>query len=559
MTAIDPADFNVVSSAYKSIAQEMQDIMLRAAYSSLVREAKDCSTCVMDARARTVAQAEAIPVHMNSLAAAVPFIRAKYDLDNVRPTDAFITNNPYQNGQHLNDVIFILPVFHDGKLAAFTGSICHHLELGGAVAGSNADATELYQEGLILPTLRIDIEKDLDDGPVEQIIAANVRLPETIIGDFHAQISAVMRGRDLLQELFGRHGIELAEACMEELQDYSEKMLRATIADLPDGEYFAEDKLDGRRLNSYQPVIRARVVIKGDQALVDMSESDDQVPWPVNNPVASTQSAVLTVFGQLAGSGVPTNDGIYRPIEIVTRKGSLLDPHHPAPVQSRMSAAYRTASAVKRALAEAAPDKFSAAGADTTNSITMSRVGDDGYEMFCEIVMGGNGGGPGNDGAEVVAQMLSNTGNTPTEAIEMDNEFIRIAEYALITDSGGPGRQRGGLGVRRTYDVLRDDVLLSTYGDRHNTPPWGLTDGYVGSFSAFTVIRDGEDIRIPASTNMACRKGDRLVIEISGGGGYGNPKLRDRDAVRDDLACGRVSARAATEIYGLERNELAAE
>ena len=250
MTAIDPADFNVMSGAYKSIAQEMQDIMLRAAYSSLVREAKDCSTCVMDADAKTVAQAEAIPVHMNSLAAAVPFIKAKHDLTTLGPSDAFITNNPYQNGQHLNDIIFIMPVFYEGKLAAFTGSICHHLELGGAVAGSNADATELYQEGLILPTLRIDVEKDLNDGPVEQIIAANVRLPETIIGDFHAQISAVMRGRDLLQGLFDRHGLELATVCMTELQSYSEQMIRATIAGLPDGEYFGEDKLAGRTLNS---------------------------------------------------------------------------------------------------------------------------------------------------------------------------------------------------------------------------------------------------------------------------------------------------------------------
>ncbi len=556
---IDPADFNVLSSAFKSIAQEMQDIMLRAAYSSLVREAKDCSTCVMDAEARTVAQAEAIPVHMNSLAAAVPFIKARYDLASVRPTDAFVTNNPYQNGQHLNDIIFIMPVFHEGRLAAFTGSICHHLELGGAVAGSNADATELYQEGLILPTLRIDVEKDLNDGPVEQIIAANVRLPETIIGDFHAQISAVMRGRDLLQALFDRHGLELASDCMAALQDYSEKMIRATISGLPDGEYFAEDKLDGRTLNSAQPVIRARVVIEGDRALVDLSETDDQVPWPVNNPVASTQSAVLTVFGQLAGSGVPTNDGIYRPIEIKTRKGSLVDPHHPAPVQSRMSAAYRTASAVKRALAEAAPEQFSTAGADTTNSITMSRVGDDGYEMFCEIVMGGMGAGPANDGAEVVAQMLSNTGNTPTEAIEMDQDFVRIAEYALIPDSGGAGKQRGGLGVRRTYDILREGVLLSTYGDRHNTPPWSLVGGYEGSFSTFTIFRDGEEIRIPASTNMTVRKGDRLTIEISGGGGYGDPKRRDRQAVRDDLACGRITARAARDIYGLEPTETAAE
>ena len=201
---IDPADFNVITGAFKSVAQEMQDILLRSAYSSIVREAKDCSTCVMDAGARTVAQAEAIPIHMNSLAAAIPAIRAKYDLDNLRPNDAFLTNNPYENGQHLNDIIFILPVFHDDRLVAFTGTICHHLEVGGAVAGSNANATDLYQEGLIIPTMKIDVERDLDDGPVEQMISANVRLPDTIIGDFHAQISAAMRGRGLIRDLIER-------------------------------------------------------------------------------------------------------------------------------------------------------------------------------------------------------------------------------------------------------------------------------------------------------------------------------------------------------------------
>ncbi len=559
MSNIDPADFNVITSAFKSIAQEMSDILLLSAYSSIVREAKDCSTCVMDAQARTVAQAEAIPMHMNSLAAAVPHIRAKYDLAAVRETDAFVTNNPYENGQHLNDIIFILPVFHAGELAAFTGSICHHLEVGGAVAGSNADATELFQEGLILPTMRIDIDKDLGDGPVEQIIAANVRLPEIVIGDFHAQISAAMHGRDLLQELFTRYGRELASDCMTGLQDYSERMLRATIAKLPDGEYFAEDRLDGRTLNSPQPVIRARVVIKGDEALADFSASDDQVSWPVNNPVASTHSAVLTVFGQLAGAGVPTNDGIYRPIEVITRKGSMLDPQHPAPVRGRMSASYRAASAVKRALAEAAPELFSAAGADTTNTVTMSQRAAAGYQMFAEIIMGGNGAGSGNDGAEVVAQMLSNTGNTPVEAIEMDQDFVRIAEYALITDSGGAGRQRGGLGVRRTYDILGDDVLISTNSDRHNSTPWGLASGHDGSFVSFTLVRDGEEIRYPGASNIQCRRGDRFVIEISGGGGYGDPKLRERAAVRDDLACGRISQDAAKETYGLERTEIAAE
>lgn len=557
MSRIDPADFNVISGAFKSIAEEMGDIMLRAAYSSIVREAKDCSTCLMDAEARTVAQAEAIPVHMNSLAAAVPYIRKKYDISAVRPTDAFITNNPYENGQHLNDIIFLLPVFHDGALVAFTGSICHHLELGGAVAGSNADATELYQEGLILPTMRIDIERDLGDGPVEQLIAANVRMPEIVIGDFHAQISAVLRGRALLQALFERHGHALVATCMTELQNYSERMLRAAISSLPDGEFFGEDRLDGRTLDSPQPVIRARVVIDGDNALVDMSESDDQISWPVNNPVASTHSAVLTVFGQLAGSGVPTNDGIYRPIEIVTRKGSVLDPHHPAPVRGRMSASYRTASAVKRALAEAAPALFSAAGADTTNTVTMSHRGADGYQMFAEIVMGGNGAGPENDGAEVVAQMLSNTGNTPVEAIEMDHDFVRVEEYALIRDSGGAGRRRGGLGVRREYTILKDDVLVSTNSDRHNTPPWGLADGRDGSLAAFTLIRDGEEIRVPGASNIVCNAGDRFVIRIPGGGGYGDPATRDRDAVLDDLRCGRIGERAAAEEYGVNLADIA--
>jgi N-methylhydantoinase B len=558
-TAIDPADFNIIAGAYKSIAQEMCDILLLSAYSSIVREAKDCSTCVMDASARTVAQAEAIPIHMNSLAAAVPHIRAKYDLDAVKPTDAFVTNNPYENGQHLNDIIFLLPVFYDGKLAAFAGSICHQLEMGGAVAGSNADATELFQEGLIIPTMRIDTERDLNGGMFEQFVGANVRLPDTILGDFRAQVSAVLRGRDLLQALFDRHGMDLASACMAELQDYSERMLRATIAALPDGEFFGEDSLDGRTLNSPQPVIRARVVIDGDQALIDLSETDDQISWPVNAPVASTHSAVLTVFGQLAGAGVPTNDGIYQPIEIITRKGSLLDPHHPAPVRGRMSSAYRTASAVKRALANAAPEQFSAAGGDTTNAVTMSRRGAGGYEMFGEIVMGGNGAGPGNDGAEVVAQMLSNTGNTPVEAIEMDLEFVRITEYALITDSGGAGQHRGGLGVRRVYDILDDDVLISTNSDRHNTAPWGLAGGNDGSLAAFTVIRNGEALRVPAASNIPCNKGDRFVIEIPGGGGYGDPRTRDPAAIRDDLRCGRISEAAAREIYGVSAGNFAGE
>ncbi len=548
--AIDPADFNVLSGCFRSIAVEMSDIMLRAAYSSIVREAKDCSTCLMDAQARTVAQAEAIAVHMNSLAAVVPYFRERFDIAKTQPDEMYITNNPYQNGQHLNDIILLMPVFHGGELVAFTGSICHHLELGGAVAGSNANATEVYHEGMILPSMKIN-EADLYDGPVEAILRANCRLPDIVLGDFHAQLAAVMRGRTLMQELVERHDVQLISTAMRELQDYSERMLRSTITSLPDGIYYGEDTLDGRTLDSPQPIIRAKVTIEGDEAFVDLRESDDQVAWPVNCPVASTHSAVLTVFGQIAGASVPTNDGTYRPVHIETRKGSILDPHHPAPVRGRMASAYRTASAVKRALGTIIPDRLSAAGSDCTNIITMSRPKDKGYEMFAESISGGCGAGPNNDGADVIAQMLSNTSNTPVEALEMDHDFVRLKSYEMIQDSGGAGMFRGGLGVRRVYEVLNEGILLSTNGDRHNTAPWALNGGHEGSKAMFGIIRDGNLQRLPAATNIELRQGDEVIIEISGGGGFGDPCARDRASVRRDLKEERISAAVATEVYGL--------
>ena len=205
-------------------------------------------------------------------------------------------------------------------------------------------------------------------------------------------------------------------------------------------------------------------------------------------------------------------------------------------------------------MASAAPDMFSASGNDTTNTITMSCRGggpNGRLEMFAEIIMGGNGAGIHNDGAEVVAQMLSNTGNTPVEAIEMDQRFVRVRDYALIADSGGAGRQRGGLGVRRSYDILKDGVLISTNSDRHDSSPWGLAGGHDSGRTTFTLYRGNKAVRIPGASNIECGKGDRFVIEICGGGGYGDPTERDREAVREDVRCGRVSEQAAADIYGL--------
>lgn len=334
---LNAADFAVIGGALRSIATEMGEVLMLAAYSTIVRESKDCGTCIMDSNGNVVAQAEMMPVHVNSMAAAMDYIRDKYDLSDLHEGEAFLLNNAYENGQHLNDFVLLLPVFRDGRAVAIVGNISHHLEVGGAVASSNANATEIYQEGLILPAMRINLERDLYGGPVEQIIEANVRCPDVVLGDLRAQVSAVLRGRERLLSLFERYGAALISECMTELQDYSERLMRAVIEQLPDGEYVGEDFIDGFTRDDPLIPVHAKVTIRETEACVDMSNSADQVSWPVNAPIASTHAAVLTVFAAMLGPDAITNAGTYRPISIKTRKGSILDPIHPAPVRGRMT------------------------------------------------------------------------------------------------------------------------------------------------------------------------------------------------------------------------------
>ena len=549
---LSPGDFAVISGALRSAAGEMGEVLMRAAHSTIVRESRDFCTSILDARGETVAQAEGTPIQMNSLSAALEWIDNKYDLTTVRAEDAFILNNAYENGQHLNDIILILPVFDaDGELLAFAGNIAHHLEVGGAVAGSNADATEIFQEGLILPSMRINFERDLYGGPIEQIIEANVRCPDVVLGDLHAQVSSVLRGRTRLLELLNRYGRGRLCAAMRELQDYSERVMRDVITQIPDGVYIGDDVLDGQRAGDALVPMRARITITGSEVEVDLSECADQVRWPINVPVASTQSGTLTLFATLLGPHAITNAGTYRPFRIVTRKGSIVDPLHPAPVRGRMTGVYRMATAIKRALGEAAPERTAAAGCDSTLTVTLSRRGPNGYEMFTEILAGGNGGACGYDGAEAIPQILSNTGNAQVEAIERSHEFVRVVEYALITDSAGAGEFRGGLGVRKCFEVLADDVLLSTNGDRHQSSPWGLNGGAEGSRTVYRIYRreGGAVETIDASGMHTMNAGDVFEMIISGGGGWGVSSARDPVRVLADVRNDRVSEAAARETY----------
>lgn len=548
--SLSPGDFAVVSGALRSVASEMSEVLMRAAHSTIVRESRDFCTSVLDANGDTVAQAEGTPIQMNSLSAAMEWIHGKYDLATVRPGDAFLLNNAYEHGQHLNDIILILPVFDtDGTLVAFAGNIAHHLEVGGAVAGSNANAREIYQEGLILPSMRIDFERDLYGGPVEQIIEANVRCPDVVLGDLRAQVSSVLRGRARLQTLLKRYGQNQITEAMSELQSYSERVMRNVIQQIPDGVYTGDDVLDGEKAADALVPMRARITVSGSDVEVDLTECADQVTWPINVPVASTQSGTLTLFATLLGPEAITNAGTYRPFTLVTRKGSIVDPIHPAPVRGRMTGVYRMATAVKRALGAAVPQEVAAAGCDSTLTVTLSHRVDGRYDMFTEILAGGNGGAYGCDGAEAIPQILSNTGNAPVEAIERQHRFVRVLEYSLIRDSGGAGEFRGGLGVRKRFEVLADNVLLTTNGDRHQSNPWGLAGGSEGTRTAYIIHRAGGPEAVNASGMHTLNKGDVFEMVISGGGGWGPSERRDTGRIKADIRNERVSENAARNNY----------
>jgi len=549
--AVDPVTLGILGNNFLAISLEMGTVLLTSAYSSIVREAKDMSTCVLDAQGRLVSQAPMIPTHMNSMALAFGFIKSRYDIAATGPDDAYVMNNPYQMGQHLNDIILFVPSFHDGRLVGFAGSVCHHVDIGGGAPASNAHAREIYQEGFVIPAVKVSVSRDLRGGVLSLILGANVRSPDKVVGDFHAQLFAAQRGAELLSKMVARHGHETVTACMREVQDHSERVMREGLRELPDGVYEAEDFTDSQDPDQPPVRIHVRVTVAGDTAHVDLSGCDDQVPYPINAPVASVYSSVFSFFVSMIGEETPVNDGSYRPISVTVRQGSICNPRFPAPVRSRMAVCYRVFTALKRAFGERVPDRVSACGADATNSIAFGHRHADGYDVYHEVFGGGTGASARGDGEDCLAQGMSNTANTPIESLETEFGFVRVVEYSLAPGSGGHGRHRGGLGMRKVYEILADQVTLSTAGDRHSTRPWGLAGGHEGSHSAYHIERGGRTIPVRALSTMPLVRGDRVVCETSGGGGFGASAERSPEKVLEDVRLGLVSQAEAAAVYGV--------
>lgn len=548
---LDPVDYAVISQALIAIAREMGTKLIRSSYSNIVREAQDASAALFDVAGNVVAQAELIPMHLGSMSEIFRACVERCPVENLQPGDFYINNDPYGGGQHLQDVFIFTPIFHRGRLAAFAGTVAHHLDLGGGNPGMTPDAVDVHAEGIIIPPSRYVYERDWNGGPLERLVSANVRVPSQTIGDFYAQFAANAIGEARMGELYARYGVERVGAAMEALLAYSERRFRAALAAIPDGTYHGEDAVDDDGLSEQPLTVKAAVTISGETVRVDYAGTIGQVTRNLNCPWASTVSATLAaVKAALTSPEIPFNEGFKRPIAVTAPKGTLVNPSYPAPVRARLLAAYRCFNAVLKALAQVVPDKVIAGGNDSTHALAISHLGDKGYRVYLEIYGGGFGGGPRADGCDAVDSPLSNCTNTPVEAADMDFEHFRVVGYGLLADTGGPGRHRGGLGFFRRFEILKDGTNFATYTDRVRRAPYGLFGGLDGSRTRIEIEREGVILKVRSKDRVDLRNGDILTLYTSGGGGYGPVSERPAEAIAHDVAQGYVSPEAALDRYG---------
>lgn len=554
--AADPVTLQVVNQRLQSIADEMQTVLCRSAFSSIIKEAQDASAGLFDREGGAIAQAAALPGHLGTLGPAVKRVLAIFPAHEMSPGDVFCFNDPYQGGTHLPDFTVIIPVFSGGEVVALSVTMAHHQDVGGAAPGSTPpNVTEIFAEGIRLPPVRLYVRGE-PNRDVLEILKLNTRTPDFLQGDLRAQLAAGNIGRRRLEALFEEYGRDALRQVFHDLLDYAERLTRLAIEAVPDGRYTFEDFLDHDGIELDRPIkIRATVEIRGSSFHVDFTGTGAQAKGPMNSVEASTLSAVYYVVRTLAGAAVPNNQGVYRPVEVYAPPGTIVNPEHPAPVGCRTHTMKRTADVLLGALAQALPGQLPAASSGQVAVMFVGGRHRDTGNPFVTFIgvpfAGGMGARPSKDGLDVVATDLNNEMNIPVEACEMS--YPMQFEYLhLWPDSGGPGRQRGGLGYTARCRWLGDRAVLSQRRDRHDFAPWGVEGGKPAPTCRTNVIRqDGRVEALPSKILTHLDPGDAIEIYTTGGGGYGDPLDRDPRAVLDDVIDGRVSVESAERDYGV--------
>ena len=540
MSSLNPVQIEIIRNALVSAAEEMSVTIWRTSRSSVVREILDYSTCVFDANGQSVAQAARMPVHLNSMAACLEdLINQHIPIEEWYDGDVIITNDPYSGGQHLPDIQTFRPVFHEGRRIAIAGILVHHLDVGGGAPGSYyAEATEIYQEGLCIPPLKIVQGGERNEAVVKMLLA-NTREPVNVGGDFSSQLAALETGALTLQRIGKRYGADrLAEAC-ERIQAASEAQTRAVFAEIPNGVYEFEDFVDDDGIELDRKLrINARLIVHDDSVEVDLSQSSSQAKGPVNCTFNMTRSAVICGALMAIGREVPANAGCYRPISVIAPLGSVVNARHPAPVANRMAVGHRVVNAVMGAFAQAVPERVPASYYGVSYAYALSANNADGSrQVYFDLECGGWGGHPDGDGANGFSCGFHNISNTPIEMIENDYP-LTFMQYGLVPNSGGEGKSRGGLGLVREFRLDAPEGTFAANLDRFKIAPYGLEGGEPGRVGQLIVRRAGSDTEENLASKVAglnMKTGDIIRLETAGGGGHGNPKDRSKSDISDDL------------------------
>jgi N-methylhydantoinase B len=551
-TRIDPITFEVIKNALASVADEMALVIMRSAYSPVVRDSMDYSTALCDHHGQVIAQGLTLAVQLGAFPDIMRLIVADHAAD-ARPGDVFIANDPYgSGGQHLPDIYVVMPIFSGGELEGYAATMAHHCDVGGIAPGSVAiHATEVFQEGLRLPILKL-IEGGRENVTLLRIIEKNTRNPIHVMGDLRAQLSACGVGRKGLSQLLEKYGAARLRNYMNTLHDHAETLMRQEIASLADGVYRYTDWLDGFGDSPKPLPISVEIRIAGEEIHLDFSGSAAQVPAAINCPIAMVNSASYCAVRCLAHQEIPNCEGYMRPITVSAPEGTIVNPVLPAACGARGVIGYRVFDAIMAALAPVAPSQVIAAGEGGPTLFSIGGYHDGRPFVLTEVMVGSWGARAQKDGIEGISNPAANLSNQPVELIEAELP-LEITRYELVRDSEGAGRHRGGLAFMREFRLCAEEAQLTLRSDRRDHLPYGLDGGGPGAPSMNLLSSGDGERRLPAMPMEALRlkRGDVFRHIAAGGGGFGPAIERDPELVLNDVLDDKVSIEAAWERYGV--------
>ena len=552
---IDPITLSVLWSGLVSITDDMGSALRRTAFSEAVREGDDFSTGLFDRQARMIAQGNLSVGHLGAMPYAVRHVLDYFPVEELRPGDCILLNDSFLGSGHYPDCYMTTPVFMDGDLVGFAVNSAHHVDMGGAVPGSQivTGVTEAYQEGLRILPVRIIREGEIQED-VMRLILGNVRLPEIVKGDLLAQRNTNAVGAQRLTKMIREYGLDVVNAAIENILDRSEARMRELIGSIPDGIYTNEEFLDDGGVGTEPIRFYATVTVEGERIKVDFAGSSEQVASGLNSYINYTRAYAVFAVKVFTDPHLPHNDGVIRVVDIVAPEGSFFNPTYPAPSSGRAVLQVRIFEAICGALAQAVPQRAMAGFSHWSNPIIGGRDDRAGKNfIFYDIIMGGYGARGYKDGQEAMCPVF-NGSNIPVE-VQESHSPVRVRRLEIMGDTGGAGKYRGGCGVRKDLEVYAEEAVVSLLGDRHRFQPKGLFGGQPGELARTVLNPEGEAELLQSKEVKKLQRGDVLSIQLSGGGGFGDPRERDRAAVMEDVADGYVSAKAAKELYGVDVTE----